>query len=115
MDVAEPEAPRPVPDSDLERRLAQAQIFGKRAFQSYRPGPFEGRIVLVQATDLADWTDVADPSGTCGWGKICEGGVELIQIGCKHLDLFKEPNLSELAQRLNEVLERRAAPEAGAL
>ncbi|MEQ1854026.1 MAG: thioesterase domain-containing protein, partial [Chthoniobacteraceae bacterium] len=105
--AAEPEAPRPVPDSDLERRLARAQVLGKRAFLSYRPESFGGRIVLVQATDLADWTEVADPSGTCGWGKICEGGVELIQIGCKHLDLFKEPNLSELAQRLNEVLERR--------
>jgi acetoacetyl-CoA synthetase len=101
---SEREPARPMPESDLERRLAETVVLGKRAFSSYRPGPFEGRIVLVHASDLGDWMEIADPSGTCGWGEICKGGVDVIQIGCKHLDLFKEPHLSELARRLDEVL-----------
>ena len=104
----EPEPPKPVPESELARRLALTEELGHRAFKSYVPAPFEGRIVLVHATDLDDWMDVADPSGTCGWGAICRGGVEVIPIGCKHLDLFKDPNISELAQQLDAALEPSA-------
>ncbi len=106
----EPEPARPIPQSDLERRLAETEVRGMRAFYAYHPEPFDGRIVLVYATDLGDWMEVADPSGTCGWGAICSGGVDMIQIGCKHLDLFKEPNISELAQRLDEVLDSVQGP-----
>ena len=106
----EPEPAPPMPESDLERRLAETEVLGRRAFHSYRPGPFEGRIVLVHASDLGDWMEIADPSGTCGWGEICNGGVDVIRIGCKHLDLFREPNLSELARRLDEVLESVRGP-----
>ncbi len=106
----EPDFVRPPPESDLERRLAETEVLGMRAFHAYRPEPFAGRIVLVYATDLGDWMEVADPSGTCGWGAICKGGVDLIQIGCKHLDLFREPHISELAQRLEVVLESVQGP-----
>ncbi|MBK7644928.1 MAG: amino acid adenylation domain-containing protein [Planctomycetes bacterium] len=103
----EPQAPKPVPESELARRLAQTEELGMVAFHSYRPTPFAGRIVLVHATDLEDWMEIADSSGTSGWGAVCEGGVELIKIGCRHLEMFKEPNITELAQRLEEVLESR--------
>ena len=106
----EPEPARPLPESGLERRLAETVELGKRAFRSYHPAAFAGRIILVHASDLGDWMEIADPSGTCGWGEICKSGVDVVQIGCKHLELFKEPHLSELAQRLDEVL---AAVTAG--
>jgi thioesterase domain-containing protein/acyl carrier protein len=104
LKAPEQEPERPLPGSDFERRLADAEERGARAFRSYHPTPFDGRIVLVHATDLNDWMEIVDPSGTLGWGAICKGGVDVIQIGCKHLDLFKEPNITELAHRLDELL-----------
>jgi thioesterase domain-containing protein/acyl carrier protein len=100
-----PLPPPPVPATDLERRLEETERRGLRAFHAHRPTPFEGRVVLVQATDLGDWVEIADPSGTCGWGAICTGGVEIIPIGCEHLQLFKEPHISELARLLDQLLE----------
>jgi amino acid adenylation domain-containing protein len=95
--------------SDLERKLPKIFELGKRAVHSHRPNPFEQRIVLVQTTVLEyqKWKEIMDPSGTCGWGPICKGGIDLIQIGCTHDDLLAEPNISELARRLNSFLDAR--------
>jgi thioesterase domain-containing protein len=106
----EEEPARPTPTTEFERRLQETETRGMRAFREYHPVPFEGRILLVHATDLGDWMETADPSGTCGWGAICTGGVDLIHIGCKHLDLFRGENIAVLAQRLDEVLESVQGP-----
>ncbi len=98
-------APAPAAhESEIERRIAEASERCSRAFHAYRPEPFPGRIVLVHATDLGDWMEVADPSGTCGWGSICAGGVDIIHIDCRHLDLFKEPHITDLAGHLDDLL-----------
>jgi acetoacetyl-CoA synthetase len=94
-----------IPESEVERRVAVTSERSQRAFLAYRPGPFPGRIVLVHATDLEDWMEVADPSGTCGWGTVCTGGVHIIPIDCRHLDLFKEPHLTALASHLDDLLD----------
>ncbi len=104
--VASDEGPALVaPTSELERRLADTSERCSRAFDVYRPGPFPGRIVLVHATDLGDWMEIADPSGTCGWSAICTQGVDIIPIGCRHLDIFQEPHLTELAGHLDALLD----------
>ncbi|MBL8750475.1 MAG: hypothetical protein JNK78_15030 [Planctomycetes bacterium] len=54
-----------------------------------------------------------DPTGTCGWKPWCDD-VRVVDIDCKHLDLFHEPHLSTLAQRLDEALNSPSAqPEPG--
>jgi amino acid adenylation domain-containing protein len=100
----EPEPQKPEPASEFERRLAQTEQSGLRAFEAHRPEPFDCRIVLVHATNLGDWMELTDPSGTLGWGAICTRGVQVIPIRCQHLDMFKEPNISTLARKLDEVL-----------
>ena len=50
-----------------------------------------GRIALVAATDLDEWAEIIDPSGTLVGAK-CRGGVDVLPIDCKHLDLLKEPH-----------------------
>jgi thioesterase domain-containing protein len=49
--------------------------------------------------------EIVDPSGTCGWGEICTGGVDSFQIACKHLELLKEPYNSDVAQRIEKYLD----------
>jgi thioesterase domain-containing protein len=100
-----PEVPAPIFPSDVERKRAKAIDLGSRAVHSYQPTAFDQRIVLVHATDIADYMEIADPSGTCGWGEVCAAGVDRIQITCNHHELLKEPNISEIAQRIEKYLD----------
>ena len=90
--------------SELERRIAEVSKHGMRAFHAYHARVYPGRIVLIRADDLDDSVEVADPSGTSGWGSICKGGVEVVPMTCRHLDMFKEPHLTKLARHVNDLL-----------
>lgn len=90
--------------SELERRIAEVSKHCMRAFHAHHARVYPGRIVLIRADDLDDWVEVADASGTCGWGYICKGGVEVVPMTCRHLDMFKEPHLTKLARHVNDLL-----------
>ena len=109
-DLSEEDAFLASPESEIERRLAETSARCIRAFDAYRPEPFPGRIVLVHATDLGDWMEVGDPSGTCGWGAICTKGVDIVTIQCRHLDLLKEPHLTDLSQHVDGLLGAQPVP-----
>ena len=96
--------PPPVPKTEFERRIAEVTKHCVSALDAHYPKIFSGRIVLLRATDLDDWLEVADPSGTCGWGSICEGGVNVIPMACRHLDVLREPHLTDLAGHINSLL-----------
>jgi thioesterase domain-containing protein len=101
-----------LPKDAIERRIAEVSNACLSALRAHRPKAFSGRIVLLKATDLFDWMENADPSGTCGWGYICKDGVDIIPMACRHLDIFKEPNVTVLAGHINGLLnaiDRRSA------
>ena len=87
------------PKSDIEKRMAEAFKHCMRAYYTHQPKAFSGRIVLVSATDLGDVRNVAD-----GWRSICKGGVDVIPMACRHLDLIKEPHITELAGHIDDLL-----------
>jgi amino acid adenylation domain-containing protein len=93
-------------DTPTARRIAATSELCRRAFDAYRPLPFPGRITLLAATDLNEWIEIVDRSGTLGWGTVCRGGVDVLSIKCNHLDLFKEPHVKELAACLDLLLSR---------
>jgi amino acid adenylation domain-containing protein len=95
---------RPLPKDELARRMSEVSNACLDAVRAHRPKVFPGRIVLLRASDLDDWLEVADRSGTCGWGTVCEGGVDVIPLGCRHLDIFKEPNVTVLTGHINDLL-----------
>ena len=64
----------------------------------------------MHPTRLPDWVEMVDPTGTCGWGAVCEGGVESINLPFGHWDLFVEPGVDVLATILNRLLERVDGP-----
>jgi acetoacetyl-CoA synthetase len=97
---------RPLPKEEIERRIFEVSNDCLDAFHAHRPKVFSGRIVLLTATDLDDWMEVADPSGTYGWGSICKNGVDVIPIACRHLDVFKEPNVTVIAGHINNLFDR---------
>jgi amino acid adenylation domain-containing protein len=83
----------PLPKYEIERRISH------QALHAHRPRVFSGRIVLFRAS-----VEVNDPSGTCGWSSKCKGGVDVIPLACRHLDVFKEPNVTVLAGHINDLL-----------
>ena len=100
-----------LPEDALERRIVEVSNACLEAFKTHDPDVFRGRIVLLRATDLDTWLEVADPTGTCGWGAFCTEDVDVISMDCRHLDIFKEPNIRVLSRHINnEVLEERPPP-----
>jgi amino acid adenylation domain-containing protein len=93
-----------LPESRTERRLAEVTKHCLRAFHSHSPKAFTGQIVLLSATDRGDWTELADPDGAHGWRSICTDGVHVIPVACRHLDLLKEPYVTDLAGHINNLL-----------
>jgi len=48
--------------------------------------------------------EVKDKTGTLGWNALCTGDIDLVSIECRHLDLFKEPYIADLARQLDRAL-----------
>jgi thioesterase domain-containing protein len=88
----------------LRRRISKTCKRCMSAVANYRAAVFPGRITLVRADTRDDWIEVVDSSGTSGWGSICEGGVDVIPIACHHLDILKEPHVTDLAQYIDRML-----------
>jgi acetoacetyl-CoA synthetase len=94
----------PLPQSELERQLAEVSERCTRAYDRHRPKAFSGRIVLIAAADRDNDLKLADPSGTRGWNSICKGGIEIIRVACHHSDFFKKPYVDYLARRIDHLL-----------
>ena len=88
----------------LRRRISKTCKRCMSAVANYRAAVFPGRIVLVRADNRDDWIEVVDSSGTSGWSSICEGGVDVIPIACHHLDILKEPHVTDVAQYIDRML-----------
>src|SRR5206468_3334389 len=89
------------------RRVTAAN---ERAWHDYRPGMNPGRITLMRAHIseplIAEFCDV---DATNGWARYTQGGVEVIDLPCNHLELFKGEALQFLADRMREILTRQSS------
>ena len=66
----------------------------------YRPKVYDGRVTLFWASnDLNAKFDLIE-----GWQTLARDGMELHKIPGTHLDMIKEPHVSELARVLNDCL-----------
>jgi thioesterase domain-containing protein len=72
------------------------------ALDSYRPGRYTGKIVLLRARTSAL---LADTTLDRGWGRFADGGVEVRTIRGDHATILREPHVRELAQELTACLE----------
>ena len=70
------------------------------AAHNYVPQLFDGRVTLFWASsDLRASFDLVT-----GWREIAEGGIEVNEVPGTHLNIIKEPHVSELALKLNASL-----------
>ncbi len=94
----------------IEQRIEEMGVRCWRAMRSYAAQSFPGRVTVFRASKLMDWARVQDPTGTCGWKPWCDD-VRVVDIECKHLDLFHEPHLTTLARRLDDALISTSVPQ----
>jgi thioesterase domain-containing protein len=68
----------------------------------YRPKPYNGRVVLLRAEELAPGTP-NDPFN--GWEITCTSGLEIKSIDSSHTSILKEPAVTWLAEEMQKLLE----------
>lgn len=92
-------------DCPLPSALCNVNEFNSLAAAEYAPQPYPGEVTLFWASaDRRASFDLVD-----GWRVLAEGGIDIHEISGSHLNLIKEPYVTELAQKLGRCL--RAAQE----
>ncbi|MCB0164084.1 MAG: amino acid adenylation domain-containing protein [Anaerolineae bacterium] len=83
---------------DHLRQLMQTHL---RAMSQYNPGPYDGSITLfrVRSQPLS-----RTPDPTMGWNKLVTGGLEIKKIAGSHHNIFEQPHVQSVAEKLKECL-----------
>jgi thioesterase domain-containing protein len=76
------------------------------AAAAYRPGPYNGRVVLFQSTD---WPSGSYWDLSAGWSKLASG-LDYQQIDGTHEAIFHEDNVEAFANKLMNCM-RETQPE----
>ncbi|HEY8480172.1 MAG TPA: SDR family NAD(P)-dependent oxidoreductase [Spirillospora sp.] len=90
-----------IPPAALAHQLTSHQ--DTRSLETYRPGPYDGRVILYRAPEETPWA-VRDAryvlDGTNGFGGLCSD-LEIVTIpGTHHLSLLDPPGVEALAAHL---------------
>jgi amino acid adenylation domain-containing protein len=84
----------------LPKTLRDVKEFNSLAVRNYVPKVYGGSVTLFWASeDLRTSKDLVD-----GWRALAGGGMEVHEIPGTHLDIIKEPHVSELATKLRSCL-----------
>ena len=75
-----------------------------RALAGYTFKPFPGKIILVRANDESPEVLGKRNDPTLGWGRLAEGGVEIIDVPTKHMFMLFEPYVQNFAETLKTIL-----------
>ena len=90
----------------LPRVLSDVNEFNSMAAHEYVPRIFEGQVTLFWASsDLRASFDLV-----AGWRVLAGGGIDMHEIAGSHLNLIKEPYVTELAMKLQACLEAAQRP-----
>jgi thioesterase domain-containing protein/acyl carrier protein len=85
----------------LPRALQDIKELNSLAVREYLPRVYDGHVTLFWASsDLRASVDFVE-----GWRALAGGGIEVHEIPGTHLDIVKEPHVSELARKLSSSLE----------
>jgi thioesterase domain-containing protein/acyl carrier protein len=99
-------------DSPIEdQHVFQVFQANMSALIDYRPEPFAGKLTLIRAEQ-----DATPMHGErfMGWGPWALDGVDEYRIAGEHVNLFREPYITELAAQVGEVLKRSYLPQPAA-
>ncbi|MBZ0304331.1 MAG: hypothetical protein K8J31_31635, partial [Anaerolineae bacterium] len=92
---------------DWMRTFHREELYA-RAYRSYQPAPYEGRIHLFRATDRPDGDDFDE---ALGWGDIAGQGVEILHSPGAHGFMVRDPHAPVLAAQLRTSLDKAASKQ----
>jgi thioesterase domain-containing protein/acyl carrier protein len=85
----------------LPRALQDIHELNSLAVRQYVPQVYDGHVTLFWAsTDLRASVDFVE-----GWRALASGGIDVHEIPGTHLDIVKEPHVTELASKLSSCLD----------
>jgi thioesterase domain-containing protein len=87
------------------RRLLAVFKANVRAFRTYRPGPYPGRITLFRPADAEPETGDGAADPTRGWGALSPLPVAIETIPGDHISALAEPHVAALAARLRTCID----------
>ncbi|MDA7526466.1 thioesterase domain-containing protein, partial [Verrucomicrobiales bacterium] len=82
-------------------RLIQIREVHTRMIERYVPIPYAGKMTLLRATGPNDYCYY---SPQLGWEGLVEGGIQVVETPGTHLEIFDEPYVGSLGERMKEIL-----------
>ncbi|HEY0789842.1 MAG TPA: amino acid adenylation domain-containing protein [Chthoniobacterales bacterium] len=89
-------------DNSPELVDLHVQMVHERAFVSYRPRPFNGKITLFRALMVPDGYEY---EAEMGWTGLAAQGIEIHDVPGDHFTIFHEENVPMLAEKLSACIE----------
>jgi aspartate racemase len=101
----------------LARNIVRGYRVRRRIVEAYRPGPYDGEVTLLVASEPEDPQHLArleaaglDPADrTLGWSQLTPLPVKVLTVVGNHETLCEEPHVANLAAQLRSALERQPA------
>ena len=90
-------------NSDNERKSYLLKVY-KQADKDYLPQVYPGRAILFEAT--AQPTEWCSITPQLGWDGLIAGGLEIYKVPGSHTNLFSEPYVQVLAEKLKACLDQ---------
>ncbi|WP_422614292.1 thioesterase domain-containing protein [Calothrix parietina] len=86
----------------IARNNKQAVNKAQVKYKDYVLKPYQGKAFIFKPVDRISLTYDYEPD--LGWGKLINGGLEIHEIPGVHTDIFQEPNVQVVAEKLKECL-----------
>jgi len=91
--------------SSQERRIQYVMEAHQAARINYVPHVYPGKITLFQSSDFHTMEKEGDGHWASRWSEFATGGFDCHIIEGKHLEIFREPRIQELAKQLKLCLD----------
>jgi len=82
-------------------KINRVQRAALQALRNYNMKPYSGSVTLFKVKTPFEYTDPLN-----GWGEFSEDGVEVNQVPCFGYELFREPHVRILVQKLSVSLDK---------
>jgi thioesterase domain-containing protein len=76
-----------------------------RAVLAYRPQAYPGAVTVFRARVRSSMSF----GRTLNWGRLAQGGVQVIEVPGDHLSMLQEGTVAELAAKMNACLRKALA------
>jgi aspartate racemase len=98
---------QPLLKADHKSPLQQAH---EQADRDYMPQVYPGRAIVFRATDQPiDWLEWRSVGPQLGWDRLVAGGLEIQEVPGHHFNMFNQPYVQVLAEKLKACLDSTQA------